>query len=91
MLSVIKNETLFGRRSKKAGGTLLVHCSDGSGRTGVFLALGMLLLSQQDEGGTASLPETVLQLRSQRMGMVSTKGQYDSLRQSLAIARAEKA
>ncbi len=53
--------------------------------------MGMLLLSQQDEGGTASLPETVLQLRSQRMGMVSTKGQYDSLRQSLAIARAEKA
>ncbi len=52
-----------GRREERR---LLVHCSDGGGRTGMFLALLATLLS----GGDGSAMEEVLRLRSFRTGMV---------------------
>lgn len=56
-------------------GPITVHCSVGVGRTGVFIALSIILERLQNEG-FIDLFETVRTLRTQRPGMVQTEDQY---------------
>lgn len=56
-------------------GPITVHCSVGVGRTGVFIALSIILERLQNEG-FLDLFETVRTLRTQRPGMVQTEDQY---------------
>uniref|UniRef100_A0A6G1SL08 protein-tyrosine-phosphatase n=1 Tax=Aceria tosichella TaxID=561515 RepID=A0A6G1SL08_9ACAR len=56
-------------------GPITVHCSVGVGRTGVFIALSIILERLQNEG-FLNLFETVRTLRTQRPGMVQTEDQY---------------
>ncbi|XP_046571741.1 receptor-type tyrosine-protein phosphatase epsilon-like [Haliotis rubra] len=53
-------------------GPLLVHCSDGIGRTGTFIALDYLLDQALDEDAV-DVFGYVLGMRGQRKGMVQTK------------------
>lgn len=62
---------------------LLVHCSDGSQRTGTFCALWNLLESAQVEE-VIDVFQTVKNLRRQRPGMVSSFEQYEFLYDTLA-------
>ncbi|XP_034250839.1 tyrosine-protein phosphatase Lar [Thrips palmi] len=62
-------------------GPITVHCSGGVGRSGVFIALALLLERMQYEGMVDVLG-TVRLLRSQRPSMVSTLEQYHLLYQS---------
>ncbi|XP_069823599.1 receptor-type tyrosine-protein phosphatase C [Dendropsophus ebraccatus] len=63
--------------------SLLVHCSDGSKRTGTFCALWNLLESAQVEE-VIDVFQTVKNLRRQRSGMVSSFEQYEFLYNTLA-------
>lgn len=56
-------------------GPITVHCSVGVGRTGVFIALSIVLERLRNEG-YLDLFETVRTLRTQRPGMVQTEDQY---------------
>ncbi|KAE8743781.1 hypothetical protein FOCC_FOCC009612 [Frankliniella occidentalis] len=62
-------------------GPIAVHCSGGVGRTGVFIALAVLLERMQWEG-VVDVLGTVRLLRSQRPAMVSTLEQYRLLYRS---------
>ncbi|XP_073498984.1 receptor-type tyrosine-protein phosphatase C isoform X2 [Phyllobates terribilis] len=62
---------------------LVVHCSDGSKRTGTFCALWNLLQSAQVEE-VIDVFQTVKHLRRQRSGMVSSFEQYEFLYDTLA-------
>ncbi|KAM4022322.1 receptor-type tyrosine-protein phosphatase C isoform 2-T2 [Anomaloglossus baeobatrachus] len=69
------------RRDKSV--PLLVHCSDGSERTGIFCALWNLLQSAQVEE-VIDVFQTVKHLRRQRSKMVSSFEQYEFLYDTLA-------
>ncbi|XP_075919081.1 receptor-type tyrosine-protein phosphatase S-like isoform X2 [Petromyzon marinus] len=56
-------------------GPITVHCSAGVGRTGVFIALSMVLERMRYEG-VVDMFQTVKILRTQRAGMVQTEEQY---------------
>ncbi|KAJ6224858.1 hypothetical protein RDWZM_003403 [Blomia tropicalis] len=56
-------------------GPITVHCSAGVGRTGVFIALSIVLERLQNEEAI-DLFQTVRTLRTQRPGMVQTEDQY---------------
>ena len=49
---------------------LLVHCSTGSGLTGLFLSLDYLL-DQINDAGVVNIPRCVYMMRQQRYQMVS--------------------
>jgi len=58
---------------------ILVHCSAGIGRTGVFLLIDMTLshISKSlSSDPLIDIPGTVVKLRTQRMGMIQTLEQY---------------
>lgn len=55
---------------------LLVHCSGGVGRTGVFIALHIALAQFQLEFKEVSIPSIVRFLKLCRTGMISRKDQY---------------
>ncbi|EDO48187.1 predicted protein, partial [Nematostella vectensis] len=55
---------------------IIVHCSAGVGRTGVFCAVSILIERLKAEA-MVDVFQTVKQLREQRPAMVQTKGQYD--------------
>lgn len=57
---------------------ITVHCSCGVGRTGVFIALSVVLERMQNEG-VVDLFETVRSLRTQRPGMIQNEDQYQFL------------
>lgn len=65
------------RTKQKFGieGPITVHCSVGVARTGVFIALSIILERLQNEG-FVDLFETVRTLRTQRPGMVQSEEQY---------------
>lgn len=67
---VHKTKDQFGQE-----GPITVHCSAGVGRTGVFLALSIVLDRMRSEG-TIDLFQTVRLLRMQRPCMVQTEDQY---------------
>ncbi|XP_026825719.1 tyrosine-protein phosphatase Lar isoform X4 [Ooceraea biroi] len=56
-------------------GPITVHCSAGVGRTGVFIALSIVLERMQYEG-VVDIFQTVRILRTQRPAMVQTEDQY---------------
>uniref|UniRef100_A0A1I8I8K9 Protein-tyrosine-phosphatase n=1 Tax=Macrostomum lignano TaxID=282301 RepID=A0A1I8I8K9_9PLAT len=56
-------------------GPITVHCSAGVGRTGVFLALSVVLERMRYEG-VVDMYQTVRTLRTQRSAMVQTDEQY---------------
>jgi len=68
---------------RKTKTPIVVHCSAGIGRTGTFCTVHSILqqLDKQrydhpEEPPKVNILETVLKLRSQRIGMVQTKEQY---------------
>ncbi|KAK7884142.1 hypothetical protein WMY93_027265, partial [Mugilogobius chulae] len=56
-------------------GPITVHCSTGAGRTGVFIALSIILEQLRCEG-IVDVFQTVKLLRTQRTAMVQTEEQY---------------
>ncbi|XP_067893753.1 receptor-type tyrosine-protein phosphatase C isoform X8 [Heterodontus francisci] len=58
--------------------SLIVHCSDGAKKTGVFYAL-WILLDNADTENVIDVLQTVKVLRKQRPGLVSTFEQYQFL------------
>ncbi|KAM7541752.1 hypothetical protein Aperf_G00000000560 [Anoplocephala perfoliata] len=67
---VHKTQAQFGQ-----DGPITVHCSTGAGRTGVFIALSILLERMRCEGMVDLLLTTRL-LRSQRSNMIEDESQY---------------
>jgi len=67
-----KDKTLKSDGDKRP---IIVHCSAGIGRTGVFVA-GRTCLKLAKKGKTYSLFDVVKSLREQRTGMVQTAQQY---------------
>ncbi|XP_059488383.1 tyrosine-protein phosphatase Lar-like [Neocloeon triangulifer] len=67
---VHKTKEQFGQE-----GPITVHCSGGVGRTGVFIALSIILERMQYEG-VVDVFQTVRILRTQRTAMVQTEEQY---------------
>ncbi|XP_078486288.1 receptor-type tyrosine-protein phosphatase epsilon-like, partial [Ciona intestinalis] len=61
--------------SQQQGGGVLVHCSDGSGRTGTFLAIINVIERIKNEN-QIDVFRTVKDLRDSRPGMVSNLQQY---------------
>eukprot|EP00045_Choanoeca_perplexa_P018319 m.287000 g.287000 ORF g.287000 m.287000 type:complete len:2472 (+) comp17782_c0_seq1:67-7482(+) len=64
-------------------GPIVVHCSSGVGRSGVFLAVDRLLNAAGNQHKPLSVPATVAELRNQRMLMVQTPAQYTFIYQAL--------
>jgi len=56
-------------------GPTVVHCSTGTGRTGVFLALD-ICMREYDESRSIDILQCVSQLRKDRGGAVQNKDQY---------------
>lgn len=67
---VHKTKEQFGQE-----GPITVHCSAGVGRTGVFVALSIVLERIQNEE-VIDMFETVRTLRTQRPGMIQSEDQY---------------
>ncbi|CAJ0567031.1 unnamed protein product, partial [Mesorhabditis spiculigera] len=79
----------FVERIRKSGkrAPILVHCSAGVGRTGVFIALYNLLTQLDDpQVTTLDVYATVSRLREQRVRMVQTVEQYTTLYDVLSAA-----
>jgi len=62
---------------------ILVHCSAGVGRTGVFILADIAVASLLDTG-YVDLPQTLIKLREQRPHMVQTMAQYAFVYDALA-------
>lgn len=64
-------------------GPIVVHCSAGIGRSGVFCAVHSTIeklkydLSHGNTNSTFNMLKVILHLRSQRPGMIQTKEQYE--------------
>lgn len=63
------------KRHTRATGPVVVHCSAGIGRTGVFITLEVALALLQ-EGRDVDLPSLLEAMRTQRIGLVQTEAQY---------------
>ncbi|KAJ8040624.1 Receptor-type tyrosine-protein phosphatase mu [Holothuria leucospilota] len=63
----------------------IIHCSDGAGATGTFLAL-CCLLDDLSEGNEISVYDFVKKMRKNRVNMVQTKTQYVYLYNALLEA-----
>lgn len=62
-------------QQQTGNGPIVVHCSDGSGRTGTFCAIN-IALERVKLDGSVDMFQTVRRLRSQRPLMVQTAEQY---------------
>ncbi|XP_015176074.1 PREDICTED: tyrosine-protein phosphatase 69D [Polistes dominula] len=62
----------------ESSGSLVVHCSFGSDRSSIFVALSILVQQLQTEK-RVDIFTTTKKLRSQRHGMISTFAQYELL------------
>jgi len=63
------------RKQLRSQGPVVVHCSPGTGRTGVFLASDAVM-RQFEERRVVDVPRTVAGLRRARAGAVLTSDQY---------------
>ncbi|XP_077133857.1 receptor-type tyrosine-protein phosphatase C isoform X2 [Ranitomeya variabilis] len=80
---IISSKKLEEQNRRDKSVPLVVHCSDGSKRTGTFCGLWNLLQSAQVEE-VIDVFQTVKHLRRQRSGMVSSFEQYEFLYDTLA-------
>ncbi|XP_050999248.1 tyrosine-protein phosphatase non-receptor type 20 [Acomys russatus] len=62
-------------RKSHITGPLLVHCSAGVGRTGVFICVDVVF-SAIEKSYSFNIMNIVTQMRKQRFGMIQTKEQY---------------
>lgn len=62
-------------QQQTGNGPIVVHCSDGSGRTGTFCAIN-IALERVKLDGSVDMFQTVRRLRTQRPLMVQTAEQY---------------
>ena len=70
----------------KEGVPILVHCSAGLGRSGVFVAVHSSLEAQVSEHHRVDLATTVREMRKQRGGMIQTADQYRFCFEAIAEA-----
>ena len=68
------------------GGPILVHCSAGLGRSGVFVAVHSSLGTQECEGRRVDLETTVREMRKARGGMIQTSEQFRFCFEAIAEA-----
>ncbi|CAK8684497.1 unnamed protein product [Clavelina lepadiformis] len=69
---------------------VVVHCSNGSGRTGTFIALDRLLQQYRQPNSDLGIYDVVRELRSNRMSMVENFEQYEMLYKSVKAFLAPK-
>ncbi|XP_024906096.1 tyrosine-protein phosphatase non-receptor type 20 isoform X3 [Pteropus alecto] len=62
-------------RKSHLTGPIIVHCSAGVGRTGVFLCVDVVF-SAIEKNFSFNIKNIVAQMREQRYGMIQTKEQY---------------
>ncbi|GBO26794.1 Tyrosine-protein phosphatase Lar [Araneus ventricosus] len=67
-------------------GPSVVHCSTGTGRTGVFLALD-ICMREYDESRSIDILQVISQLRRDRGGAVQNKDQYILIHESWPYQR----
>ncbi|KAI1899120.1 hypothetical protein AGOR_G00058270 [Albula goreensis] len=56
---------------------IIVHCSDGTGRTGTYILIDMVLNRMAKGVKEIDIAATLEHIRDQRPGMVRTKGQFE--------------
>ncbi|XP_070279659.1 receptor-type tyrosine-protein phosphatase N2 isoform X1 [Myotis yumanensis] len=56
---------------------IIVHCSDGSGRSGTYILIDMVLNKMAKGAKEIDIAATLEHLRDQRPGMVQTKAQFE--------------
>uniref|UniRef100_A0A3B3ZEE8 Uncharacterized protein n=1 Tax=Periophthalmus magnuspinnatus TaxID=409849 RepID=A0A3B3ZEE8_9GOBI len=56
---------------------IIVHCSDGAGRTGTYILIDMVLNKMAKGAKEIDIAATLEHLRDQRAGMVQTKEQFE--------------
>uniref|UniRef100_A0A669DTJ2 Receptor-type tyrosine-protein phosphatase N2 n=1 Tax=Oreochromis niloticus TaxID=8128 RepID=A0A669DTJ2_ORENI len=56
---------------------IIVHCSDGAGRTGTYILIDMVLNKMAKGAKEIDIAATLEHLRDQRPGMVQTKDQFE--------------
>ncbi|XP_048773007.2 receptor-type tyrosine-protein phosphatase T-like isoform X2 [Ostrea edulis] len=81
-LSLLTFQAHIRKEKSRMVGRVLVHCSAGVGRTGTFLALDSLFESGR-KTGKVNVFEYVKQMRTCRMNMVQTEGQYVFVHEAL--------
>jgi len=94
-LSVYRQRKRFTANEYKRS-PIVVHCSAGIGRTGVFVVLETLMehcafmMSQDNENGPIvpciDVPRTLFELRKQRLGLVNNRSQYSFVYEFLNYA-----
>ncbi|KAM4628865.1 receptor-type tyrosine-protein phosphatase C isoform 2-T2 [Polymixia lowei] len=78
MIKNIKQSCGYGNSKTDRSVPLVVHCSDGSSRSGVFCALWNLLESAQTEK-LVDVFQVAKALRKERQGMITSQEQYQFL------------
>jgi len=71
-----------GWQQRSGNSTIVVHCSAGVGRTGVFCALSILIERLKSEA-VVDVYQTIKVLRTQRPAMVQTQDQYEFIYRAL--------
>ncbi|EPY19641.1 protein-tyrosine phosphatase [Strigomonas culicis] len=66
----------IGKSPRSVKSPIVVHCSGGIGRTGIFVSMHILLAQFQKERTNISVPRVVHFLKLCRSGMVQRKDQY---------------
>ncbi|KAL7880923.1 hypothetical protein SRHO_G00031770 [Serrasalmus rhombeus] len=56
---------------------IIIHCSDGSGRSGTYILIDMVLNKMAKGAKEIDIAATLEHLRDQRAGMVNTKEQFE--------------
>ncbi|CAL8321445.1 unnamed protein product [Arctogadus glacialis] len=63
---------------------IIVHCSDGAGRTGTYILIDMVLNKMAKGAKEIDIAATLEHLRDQRPGMVQTKEQFEFVLTAIA-------
>ncbi|KAM7301869.1 receptor-type tyrosine-protein phosphatase-like N [Ixodes scapularis] len=63
---------------------IVVHCSDGIGRTGTYCLIDMVLNRMAKGAKEIDIAATLEHMRDQRTGMVKTKAQFEFVLMAIA-------